>query len=353
MTFDTRVLVDEPASWLSGAGDESEIVLSSRVRIARNLAGHRFTHHCDNEELADILGQAASAARKTGVFRQNRFVEMGEISTIERQLLAERHLVSREFLFQSARRALMFSPSEETSLMINEEDHLRIQGFAPGFDLETSYQRANTLDDQLAGLHMAHDSQFGYLTACPTNLGTGMRVSALMHLPGLVHSKEIGKLLDSLRKLSHSIRGLYGEGSEVMGNFFQISNSATLGVSEEFIVSRLHEMVSRVIGFERKARGMLFRKARRLLDDKVWRAYGLLRYARSVSTKEALSLASAVRLGVGVGLITDVAVRDLNRLLIYTQPAHLQMMNQKTMDPAERDVARAAYVRSILAPKSG
>ena len=341
-------LVNQPASWLSGSGDDGEIVMSSRVRIARNLDGHRFTHHCDNEELSGILGETREAARVAGVFTRSLFIEMGQISSLDRQALAERHLVSREFLFNSVHRGLIVNDSEDTCLMINEEDHLRIQGFAGGFNLEGAFRRADKLDDELSGLCMAHSGRFGYLTACPTNLGTGMRVSALIHLPGLVHSKEINKLLDSLRKLNHSIRGLYGEGSEVMGNFFQISNSATLGKSEEEIIAGLREMIGKVIGFERQAREMLFRKARRLLEDKVWRAYGLLRYARSVSTKEALSLISAVRLGVGTGLVNDVSIRTLNQLLVYSQPAHLQKINGRQMDAEERDASRAECIRQAL-----
>ena len=348
MTSDLDAMVRQPAAWLTGGGDANEIVMSSRVRIARNLSGHRFTHRCDNEELSEILKETWEAARGTGVFARNRFIRMGQISTLDRQFLAERHLVSRDFLFSSANRGLVVNTSEDVCLMINEEDHLRLQGFAAGFNVELAFERASGLDDDLSVLELAHSDRFGYLTACPTNLGTGMRVSVLIHLPGMVHSKEINKLLESLRKLNHSIRGLYGEGSEVMGNFFQLSNSATLGSPEEEIVKGLREMVTKVIGFERRAREMLFRKAQRLLEDKVWRAYGLLRYARSVNTKEALSLISAVRLGVGVGLIDDVSVHSLNQLLVYTQPAHLQKLTGKTMDVQERDVARADYIRRVL-----
>jgi len=349
---DFDAMVKRPPTWLDGSGADSEIVMSSRVRVARNVAGHRFSHYCDGEELSDILRTVEEAARGTAVFARNQCIAMGRISTLDRQFLAERHLVSREFLFNSAHRAVMLNALEDTCLMINEEDHLRMQGFAAGFDLERAFQRAAGLGEQLAELDMAFSERFGYLTACPTNLGTGLRVSVLIHLPGLVHSKEINKLLESLRKLNHVIRGLYGEGSEVMGNLFQLSNSATLGTPEDVIVKNLREMVTKVIGFERKARDMLFRKARRLLEDKVWRAYGLLRYARSVSTKEALSLVSAVRLGVGAGLIGDVSVRSLNQLLVYIQPAHLQKLSSANMDAGERDVARAEYIRRTLAGSS-
>jgi protein arginine kinase len=290
---------------------------------------------------------AASHARS---FKGGVTAEMGEISMLDRQILVERHLISRDFASESANRGLVFTDDESLGLMVNEEDHLRIQSFASGFDLGTAFRRANDLDDQLAPeLLLAYHERLGYLTACPTNLGTGMRVSVLIHLPGLVHSKEIHRLLESLRKLNHSARGLYGEGSEVMGNFFQLSNSAALGTPEEVILKNLREMVVKVITYERRSREMLFRKARRLLEDKVWRAYGLLRYSRSVSTKEALSLISAVRMGVGAGLVTDVPVRTLNELLVYIQPAHLQKMKGTPMDPHERDVARAEYIREALA----
>jgi protein arginine kinase len=352
--FDAGDLIGKAGAWLDASGDESEIVLSSRVRIARNLRGHRFTHNCDNAELDGIFRKALEAARRTRAFARSRALAMGEISTLDRQLLAERHLVSRDFLHHSAARGVVFTPDESTSLMINEEDHLRMQGFASGFDLGGAYRRANDLDDQLApDVQIAYHERLGYLTACPTNLGTGLRVSVLVHLPGLVHSKEINKLLESLRKLNHSIRGFFGEGSEVMGNFFQLSNSAALGTPEDVLVKNLREMVVKVIQYERRSRELLFRKAQSLLEDKVWRAYGLLRYARSVNTKEALSLISAVRLGAGVGLVRDVPIRTLNELLVYIQPAHLQKRRGAPMDPQERDVARAEAIREALARAGG
>jgi protein arginine kinase len=348
--FSIDDLVRRPGGWMDATGDESEIVLSSRVRIARNLHGHRFTHHCDAAELGEILGASLEAAAASRVFADGRVAAMGEVSALDRQILAERHLVSREFVSSSLSRGLVFTPDETLALMVNEEDHLRIQGFASGFDLGEAFRRAGELDDQLTpSLELAFHERLGYLTACPTNLGTGMRVSVLIHLPGLVHSKEIHKLLDSLRKLNHSARGLYGEGSEVMGNFFQLSNSAALGTPEESMVHGLREMVLKVIAYERRSREMLFRKAQRLLEDKVWRAYGLLRYSRSVSTKEALSLISAVRLGVGAGLVRDVPMQTLNELLVYIQPGHLQKLRGTAMDAPDRDSARAEYIREALA----
>jgi protein arginine kinase len=339
-------MIKNPAKWLDGSGDESEIVLSSRIRMARNIESRRFPQNADKEELAAVLEQTRSATERTDLFRTNRYFSMGSVSSLDRQFLAERHLVSREFLFSSSNRGLVVNADEDLCLMVNEEDHLRIQGFGSGFNLRRAFELADRLDSELSGqLGYAYSDRLGHLTACPTNLGTGLRASLLIHLPGLVHSKEINKLLDSLRQLHHSIRGLYGEGSEVMGNFFQLSNSATLGRSEDVILSSLKEMVTKVIGFEQRAREMLFRKARSLLEDKVWRAYGLLGNARSVSTKEALSLISAARLGVGMGVIKDLSVKTLNELLVYIQPAHLQVWGGRSMDAHERDVARAGYIR--------
>jgi protein arginine kinase len=348
--FDAKEMLKTPASWLDASGEESEIIMSSRVRIARNLYEHRFTQNCDSDELSSILSKSVGVAGVTPSFENHRYVGMGEVSTLDRQFLAERHLVSREFLHNSANRGLVVNHTEDVCLMINEEDHLRLQAYGSGLDLVGTYEKVARLDNDLtAELDIAFSERYGYLTACPTNVGTGLRVSVLIHLPGLVHSREINKLLESLGKLNHTMRGFYGEGSEVMGNFFQLSNSVTLGVSEKALIKSLREMATKVVGFERKAREMLFSKARSLLEDKVWRAYGLLRYAHSVNTKEALSLISAVRLGVGVGIVDDVSIKTLNHLLIYTQPAHLQRMKGNTMDAKERDVARAEYIRSSLA----
>jgi protein arginine kinase len=347
--FDAGEMLKHTASWLDASGEEPEIIMSSRVRVARNLARHRFTHNCDSDELSEILSDVTRSAGEAETFRQSQFIGIGEVSTLDRQFLSERHLVSREFLHNSSHRGLVLNDAEDVCLMINEEDHLRLQAYGSGLDLKTTWAKVDRLDDELTqGLDIAFSERLGFLTACPTNAGTGLRVSVLIHLPGLVHSKEINKLLESLGKLNHTIRGFYGEGSEVMGNFFQLSNGATLGVSEEDIIKNLRDMALKVVGFERRARDMLFSKARSLLEDKVWRAYGLLRYAHRVSTKEALSLISAVRLGVGVGIIEDVTVATLNHLLVYTQPAHLQKMKGKSMNSQQRDVARAEYIREAL-----
>jgi protein arginine kinase len=346
--FDSNDLVGTPGAWLDGSGDENEIVLSSRVRIARNLHGHRFTHNCDNAELDAILRKSLDAAQRARAFTRSRYIAMGEISTLDRQLLAERHLVSRDFLHNSASRGVIFTPDEATSLMINEEDHLRIRVFAAGFDLGvplSARERSGRPAGTRRGARLPRPP--GLPDRLLTNLGTGMRVSVLVPCRDWSTAGD-HELLESLRKLNHSIRGFFGEGSEVMGNFFQLSNSAALGTPEDVIVKNLREMVVKVIQYERRSRELLFRKAQRLLEDKVWRAYGLLRYARNVNTKEALSLISAVRLGVGAGLVRDVPSQTLNELVVYIQPAHLQKRRGTTMDAQERDVARAECIREAL-----
>ncbi len=342
-------MIQQPASWLLGSGEESEIVLSSRIRLARNLENHRFTHNAKGDELAAILDETQNVASRTKTFEKNGYFPMGSVSALNRQFLIERHLISTDFLDSSSNRGLVVNNTEDVCLMINEEDHLRLQAYGAGFDLDGAHQKANRLDDELSpNLNFAFSERLGFLTACPTNLGTGLRASVMMHLPGLVHSKEIHKLLENLRKLHHSIRGLYGEGTEVMGNFFQISNSATLGTPEDTILDNLKNVVTKLIGFERQAREMLFRKAQSLLEDKVWRAYGLLQHARRVDTKEALSLISAVRLGMGMGITSDITVRELNEMLVYIQPAHLQIAAGKMLDQHERDAMRADYIRRML-----
>ncbi|NIM19472.1 MAG: protein arginine kinase [Candidatus Latescibacteria bacterium] len=342
-------MIKHPASWLLATGDECEVVLSSRVRLARNLEKHRFTHNAGGDELAAILDESHSAADQTKTFEDGFYFPMGSVPELNRQFLVERHLVSTEFLSSSSNRGLVVNKSQDVCLMINEEDHLRLQAYSSGFDLMGALSRVNKLDNELAPkLEFAFSERLGFLTACPTNLGTGLRASVLMHLPGLVHSKEIHKLLEHLRKIHHSIRGLYGEGTDIMGNFFQISNSATLGSQEEEILNNLGNVVTNLINLEQQARKTILQKARSLLEDKVWRAYGLLKYARRVDTKEALSLISAVRLGMGMGIIGDLTVRKLNELLIYVQPAHLQIASGNTMDQSERDHTRATYIRRKL-----
>jgi protein arginine kinase len=347
-------LLEKPAGWLSGKNEESEIVLSSRIRIARNLEKRSFTHGAPAEALAEIRREAKDALAATASMRDALVIDVDDTSETERMMLAERRLISQEMVSNHANRCLVVRQDEKMSVMINEEDHLRLQSIESGLALREAFERIDGLDNELERvLAFAFSERLGYLTACPTNVGTGLRVSAMVHLPGLVHNGDISQTIEGLRNVRLTVRGSYGEGTEVMGNFFQISNSITLGLSEEDTVTNLEGHIRKVIGFEKKAREVLLKKARSLLEDKIWRAYGILKTARLVTSKEAMGLNSAVRMGVGLGIITDVKMAVLNELLIMIQPIHLQRLHDRAMKSKERDRVRADYIRARLNGKNG
>jgi protein arginine kinase len=277
------------------------------------------------------------------------FIDVNETSEPDRMILAERRLISQAMVKKFTDRGLTVVRGEKLSVMINDEDHLRLQSFEAGLALSESFERVSRLDDDLDGsLEFAFSDRYGYLTACATNVGTGLRVSVMVHLPGLVHNGDIRQVSDGLRHVRLSVRGGYGEGSEVGGDFFQISNSITLGLSESDTVKNMDAHIRKVLEFEKKARETLLKEARSLLEDKIWRAYGLLRNARMLDSREAMGLISTVRLGVGLGIITGTRLSDLNEMLIMIQPMHLQMLYHKVMGPDERDWSRADYIRSRL-----
>ncbi|MDD4856495.1 MAG: protein arginine kinase [Candidatus Krumholzibacteria bacterium] len=344
-----KALIEKPPRWLSGSGEEAELVLSSRVRIARNLDKRPFTHGAGARVLGEIRDETKTALEDCPSLAGAVVLDMDEISESDRLLLAERRLISREMAKNFVNRCLIVQPDEQLGVMINEEDHLRIQSFEPGFSLQSAFERIGGLDNEIdSRLCYAYSEELGYLTACPTNVGTGLRVSAMVHLPGLVHNKDIGQVLDGLRNIRLTVRGIQGEGSDIVGNLFQISNSITLGLSEEDTVRNIEGHVRKVLEFEKKARSVLLKKARSLLEDKIWRAHGILKTARVVSSKEAMSLISAVRLGIGLGVITDCSLGTLNELFIMVQPMHLQRLHDKVMKVEERDRARADYIREKL-----
>jgi protein arginine kinase len=246
--------------------------------------------------------------------------------------------------------AVLLSARDPLSVMVNEEDHLRLQSLLSGLRLRDAWSLVDTLDEELGSqLPLAFHNEFGFLTSCPTNAGTGLRASVLMHLPGLVLTKEIGQVLKGLNQVGITFRGLYGEGSEVVGNFFQVSNQTTLGKSEEDLVDHLDQIVRQVIQYEEQARQVLLKEAAAVTEDKIWRAYGLLRYARSLSFEELINLLSGVRLGASLKLLPGLRVYTLNKIMIYSQPAHLEQAAGRDLPPPERDTHRASFVRRILA----
>ncbi|MBI5835802.1 MAG: protein arginine kinase [Candidatus Eisenbacteria bacterium] len=349
MTPALKELARRPSRWLDASGPHSEVVLSTRVRLARNVLGAPFTHRAREEQLHQVLHSVVSAARRTGSLRDSVLLRMGDLAGLDRQFLVERHLVSHDLVEGSSTRGLLLGPDETASIMINEEDHLRLQVIHSGFQLAESWRSANHLDDELDGLlDYAFSEELGYLTACPTNAGTGLRCSVLIHLPALVLTKQITKVLQGVTQVGLAVRGFYGEGSEVMGNFFQVSNQTTLGHREKETAENLERVTRQLIEYEEKAREVLLRDARLQIEDKIYRALGTLAYCRSIGSQETLNLSSAVRFGVALELPGLPPLPVLNEILVFSQPAHLQRMLGREIGPTERNVARAEYVRGRL-----
>ncbi|HUF12248.1 MAG TPA: protein arginine kinase [Longimicrobiales bacterium] len=341
--------------WLAADGEDADVVLSTRVRLARNLQGHAYTRRLPTEERRAIFDQIVDVAERQTGLAGGHCVHIADLPVVSRRVLLERHLISRELAGEGDGRealsgsGLLLARDERLSAMVNEEDHLRLQSLLSGLRLEEAFALVDHLDDEL-GTHLpfAYHPEFGYLTSCPTNAGTGLRASILIHLPGLVLTKEIGKVLQGINQVGLTFRGLYGEGSEVVGNFFQVSNQTTLGKSEEDLIDHLQKIVRQVIEYERRARAVLRRDARHIIEDKIWRAYGLLRYAHSLSFDEAMNLLSGVRLGVSLKLIPELRVYSLNRMMILSQVAHLNQAAGRVLNEQEADLHRATYVRRAL-----
>jgi protein arginine kinase len=346
---------DHGLSWLEASGDHADIVLSTRVRLARNLVGHAFGPRARVNDREAVLKKFRDSAAKAPSLKGGTLIELPRVAERTRRILMERRLVTRDLLGDSENgplggTAVHLSDGQPLSVMINEEDHLRAQSLLSGLRIEEAWRLVDRLDEELGReLPFAYHQEFGFLTSCPTNVGSGMRASVFMHLPGLVLTKEIGKVLQGLGQVGLTFRGLYGEGSEVVGNFFQVSNQTTLGKTEEDLVDHLDKVVRQVIQYELQARQVLLRDARGVTEDKIWRAYGLLRYARSLSFEELMNLLSGVRLGLSLKLLPGLRVYTLNKMMIFTQPAHLEEAAGRDLTPTESDAHRAAFVRRILA----
>jgi protein arginine kinase len=336
--------------WLDARGPHSDSVISSRVRLARNIRGIPYTHRARPEDLGLSLEIALKAAGRSPTLATATTMIMSDLDELDRQFLVERHLISQEHAESSPSRALVVSSGEIVSIMINEEDHLRLQALQSGFQVIDAWRLLERLDGELdQEVDYAFSCDWGYLSACPTNTGTGIRASMLVHLPALVLTGQVNKVLHGISQMGLAVRGLYGEGSEVMGNLFQVSNRTALGVSEIDIIQSIEKVVGQVLEYEAQARQILLRDARSQIEDKVWRAYGILKHCRKVTSHEVMSLGSAVRLGKALGVIDSISVAGLNTLLLTSQPAHLQKRHGREMDAAERDVVRAEMVRRILA----
>ena len=340
--------------WLRGSGPESDIVISSRIRLARNLAEFPFISRATAADRAEIERMLRERVMRAPGAAELVYFDVNKLEGIDRQFLVERQLISREHAEAEGARGVAIDPQERVSLMINEEDHLRIQVMHSGLNLEAAWEQINAIDDLVESqVTYAFNDRLGYLTACPTNVGTGMRVSVMLHLPALVITRQIEKLFRSLQKISLAVRGLYGEGSQAMGDFYQISNQITLGRAEADLVKQVGDVVPTIIDYERKAREFLIRESQETLHDRVSRAYGILRTAQTISSEETMHLLSSVRMGVNLGLIGDLEIPTLNKLFIYTQPAHLQKLTGSELDTADRNIERARYLRRHLNKDDG
>ena len=347
--MEMRDLANSPGEWLKGTGSQSDVVISSRIRLARNLVQFPFLSRATDEQKQRILEIIRDHLAGIPITSKLTFVDLTKTDPIDRSLLVERHLISRELADGDWPRGAAFADTETMSVMINEEDHLRTQVLRSGLELADTWHQIDQVDDTLEErLDFAFSAQLGYLTACPTNVGTGIRVSVMLHLPALVISREIEKVFQAVTKVNLAVRGLYGEGTQASGDFYQISNQRTLGKSEMQIIENIESVVPRIVEYEKLARNKLLAESRPTIEDRVWRAYGQLRTARTISSEETLHLLSAVRLGVNVGLIIDLSIDSINQLLIHTQPAHLQELRGEVLDADERNVERATYIRSRL-----
>ncbi len=335
--------------WLRGSGPESDIVISSRIRLARNLADFPFVRQCDDKDRTAIQQALCDAVEDGKELTDVSYINVDGLPIVDRQFLVERQLISRELADADGPRGVAINDGEKFSLMINEEDHLRIQVMNSGLDLDSAWEQINRIDDLIEArvTYAFHDS-LGYLTACPTNVGTGMRVSVMLHLPALVITRQIEKVFRSLQKISLAVRGLYGEGSQAMGDFYQISNQITLGRSEDELIGQVAEVVPAMIDYERKAREFLVKESQKDLHDRVSRAYGTLCSAQTISSEETMMLLSSVRMGVNLGLIKDIEIPTINQLFIHTQPAHLQKLRGSELDTADRNIERALYLQQHL-----
>ncbi|MEW6741991.1 MAG: protein arginine kinase [Planctomycetota bacterium] len=348
-------------SWLLAPGPGDDVAVSTRIRLARNIQGFPFRVRMEAEQgrsLEDFLSRQLlkipleGKLPGSGVRGKLTYYALADVDELHLRLLFERHLISMEHVKGQGPRGVAFSDSGDVSIMVNEEDHLRIQVMASGFCTEELYEKIDALDDLLDG-HVPYSfhPRFGFLTSCPTNVGTGMRASVMLHLPALVISKHIEKVFNAVSKMSLAARGCFGEGTEPLGDLFQISNQITLGKTPQDILVDVKKAIPRIVDYEREVRRILLTDEKKVLEDKVWRAYGTLTHARSISSEETFHALSHVRMGVHLGIFKEIPLELVNELMVVTQPAHLQKLLGRELKPEERDVERAATIRQRLAGK--
>lgn len=341
-------LARQPSRWLNQSGPESDIVVSSRVRLARNIDGYEFLTCLSAPRRQELLETLRGILLDLSIDTPLYFYDVDQASALEKELLAERRLISVQHARGKGVRGVVVAQQEDFTAMINEEDHLRMQWYASGQQIDLCYERIAAVDDQTAKkVRYAFSSRFGFLTACPTNLGTGIRISVMLHLPALKMTGQVDKFLAAARDCDLAVRGLFGEGSEAVGDFFQVSNQITLGRCEEEIIKNFRDdILPRIVEYERIARDKLVHDHPQALDDKVQRALGILRSARLISSQEAMVLLSHLRLGLHLGRTDGVSLDTVNDLFLRIQPAHLQLSAGRLLDANQRDIFRAQLIRN-------
>ncbi len=337
------------AGWMATHGEHSDIVMTTRIRLARNLTDYCFPIASTEEQALAVDKMVANALVEEGEKPSYSYMKMSSLPSLEREVLIEKHLISPQLADPKRHGAVMLSEDETVSVMVNEEDHIRIQCIYPGLQIEEAYKKADEVDDLLEKeLPYAFDEQFGYLTSCPSNTGTGMRASVMMHLPALTITKQIDRIIPAISRLGMVVRGIYGEGSKALGNVYQVSNQVTLGKTESEILEDLGNITARLIVHERKAREVLLEKSRLALENRLFRSLGTLVYARLLQTGEAARCLSDVRLGIDLDIIQNVDVSILNELMIFMQPGFLQQYAGTELTQEERDIFRAKLFRERL-----
>lgn len=343
-------LTTKKSEWLKGKGPESTIAISTRVRIARNIKGHLYFSRAEEDQREKTLKAVTAGIGKSKFLKNALFLKMKDVSDLDRLFLVERHLMSREHTLEIAHKGLAVEENEIMSVMINEEDHIRLQVIQSGFNIMDTWRIVDEVDTEL-GKYLPFDfsKKFGYLTSCPTNTGTGLRASVMLHLTALVMTNQIEKVFDAISKLGMTMRGFYGEGTASYGDFFQISNQVALGHSEMDILDNLERVISKIIKKEKETREEMLKHKKVNIQDRIARSKSTLESAKVITSNETIKLLSSIRLGNDLGLVKDISVGDINEIMLLTQPAHIQKLSGKKISPHDRDMKRADFIRDKLA----
>jgi len=343
-------LTSQAGEWLRGTGSDCDIVISSRIRLARNVSHFPFTGRASRAQRRELQELLRDKILEANLADDMLYLEVSEMRPVEKLFLVERHLISREHANSEDECGVAFGKGEAVSIMVNEEDHLRMQAIQSGFELDRTWEIIDAVDDALERrISYAFSPKLGYLTACPTNVGTGMRISVMLHLPALAATRHLDKVVNAVAKINLVVRGLYGEGTQASGDFYQISNQITLGKSERDLIEDVRAVIPRIVTYERKAREALLKNSPKELEDRVWRACGILKTARCISSEETLHLLSQLRMGVNLKMVPNLDLKTVNELFVLALPAHLQKMRGHEMSSEERNIFRADFIRSRLA----